>query len=432
MRLVRKGSWSGFQRSPVSISAAFGYLCFHEMLSISEIGSPHFVTAESCPCQTCQCCAQQCSYICAQGLFVPWWACFGWWNWGEINAGFALEAFGCSGLCWGSLCHPSPPAAFQGFAYNSPLVAPGPGCAVAGPGGSAAGGAGASLPAGAAAGPERCSSRGGRWVSPALPRVPAQPGRERGRWEGGGGAAAASAGAAARLCRQHSWDRAAAPRRSCPSPPEARHGQLRAGTGHERGAGRLKELGRSRWAAEMGNQPGRAEEHEQGVCERRGAAAPRGWRFVLCPLGRHGAVVTARAGGFQPAGDTAAVCLVNALYCRSVPEITAPSLGELFCSQSFGAECLQGRDPARWQIFYFFFFLRTLHDAAKKLQRRCSDVHRTCQDLQLGCVSLHHCSWPEAWNFPGLRIENDAFVEGLPPLSFQKCSALHVNQEQIS
>lgn len=74
-------------------------------------------------------------------------------------------------------------------------------------------------------------------------------------------------------------------------------------------------------------------------------------------------------------------------------------LGELFWKESFGTERLQGRDPVRWQIF-----LHSLHDAAKKLQSRCSDVHRTCQDLQLGCVSLHHCSWPEAWNFPGLRI----------------------------
>lgn len=82
----------------------------------------------------------------------------------------------------------------------------------------------------------------------------------------------------------------------------------------------------------MGNQPGRAEEHEQGVCERRGAAAAAGMAFCSrgLSLSRHRAVVTANAGGSQPAGDTAAVCLVNALYCPSVPEITAPSLGKLF------------------------------------------------------------------------------------------------------
>lgn len=40
--------------------------------------------------------------------------------------------------------------------------------------------------------------------------------------------------------------------------------------------------------------------------------------------------------------------------------------------------------------------LHSLRDAAKKLQSLSSDVHTTCQDLQLGCVSLHHCLWPEA------------------------------------
>lgn len=68
------------------------------------------------------------------------------------------------------------------------------------------------------------------------------------------------------------------------------------------------------------------------MCASGGGGGTAGMAFCSrgLPLSRHRAGVTADAGGFQPAGDTADVRLVNALYCRSVPEITAPSLGELF------------------------------------------------------------------------------------------------------
>lgn len=100
----------------------------------------------------------------------------------------------------------------------------------------------------------------------------------------------------------------------------------------------------------MGNQPGRAEEHDQGLygpgcclaspCEMPGLL-PAAFRAVTAGLGvlfsggltaasyraEKEAVVIDNAEGFEPASKIMAVYLMNGIHCSSIPELTASSLG---------------------------------------------------------------------------------------------------------
>lgn len=81
----------------------------------------------------------------------------------------------------------------------------------------------------------------------------------------------------------------------------------------------------------------------------------RGDGVLFSAVSRHGAVVTASAGGFSPAGDTAAVRLVNALYCRSVPEVTAPSLRSFSERNPSELNACKGGTLLADRFFFFFF-----------------------------------------------------------------------------
>lgn len=102
----------------------------------------------------------------------------------------------------------------------------------------------------------------------------------------------------------------------------------------------------------MGNQPGRAEEHDQGLygpgcclamaspCEMPGLL-PAAFGAVTAGLGvlfsggltaasyraEKEAVGRDNAEGFKPASKITTVYLANGIHCCSIPELTASSLG---------------------------------------------------------------------------------------------------------
>lgn len=302
MGLVRKGSCSqsrsGFQRSPVSISASSGCLCFHEMLSISETGSPHFCDGYELPLPR-HVSAVLSSVVRSVGkvCLLHGKHALGGGTGGKITLALLWRHLAAQVPAEGPSALLRPQPRFSVLFRNTLLCRPERallffpvrrGCS--GPGKlrskavlehpSFSEPAAPAALRDPAARPELCSSRGRRWVSPGaapLAPCPARPGaglgwgRRRRRSRLGGGRSAARPPAA------ENWR----PLPAGAAEPRQRERQLRAGTGHERGTGGLKELGRSRAAGGDGEPAGQSGGARARCVRAAGAAAPRGWRFVL-------------------------------------------------------------------------------------------------------------------------------------------------------